>query len=91
MEVVRHPMPGPWGAFQVASAGLIGCNRPIWTTPSERRRPELVPRKVSGDKGLWHWILAERLAKDRPMHRLVAEDAGDGLSAIAVTENRDHA
>ena len=47
--------------------------------------------KVSGDERLGHRVLAERLAKDRPMHRLVAEDAGDGFGEVAVAENRNHA
>ena len=47
--------------------------------------------KVSGDERLGHRVLAERLAKDRPVHRLVAEDTGDGLGEVAVAENRNHA
>ena len=35
--------------------------------------------------------LAERLAQDRPVHRLVAEDAGRGLGQVAVAEQRHRA
>src|SRR5215472_463259 len=58
---------------------------------AKRRWPEWAADSPLGDEGLWHRILAERLAKDRPMHRLVAKDAGDGLGEIAVAKNRNHA
>src|SRR6516225_3942349 len=75
-----------------ASSPLRSCTSHSYRRCSGRvLSAELVADKVSGDEGLGHRVLAERLAQDRPMHRLVAEDAGDGLGEVAVAENRNHA
>src|SRR6516162_937923 len=74
-----------------ASSPLRSCTSHSYRRCSGRVLSELVADKVSGDEGLRHRVLAKRLAKDRPMHRLVAEDAGDGLGEVAVAENRNHA
>src|SRR5262249_47985333 len=58
---------------------------------AKRRWPEWAADSPLGDERLGHRALAERLAQNRPVHRLVAKDAGDGLGEVAVAKNRNHA
>src|SRR5262249_2612573 len=54
-----------------------------------RRPPERVADRLLGEEGLGRRVLAERLAQDRQVRRLVAEDCGGGLGEVAVAEQRN--
>lgn len=43
-------------------------------------------RFTSGDESFRYWRVAQCLAQDRPMHRLVAENTAGGFCQVAIGE-----